>query len=99
MVSSAASAAGVRLDAVQTRADTTRAGSFTPVVVRASAVGDVRGVSRLIATLERGPTLIVLRELSISQSDPAASSERVEALRVELVAEALTLGRVARRTR
>ena len=93
LVSGAAATSSVRLGSVQIRADTTKAGVFTPVSVRADLTGDIQGLSTLLATLERGQTLLSVRELSISQPEPSAGDDRVEALRAELVVEGLMLSR------
>lgn len=91
LVSGAAAACSVRLGAVQVRADSAGQGVFTRVAVRADAVGDVRGVTGFLAALERGPALLAVRELSVSQSEPAAPPDRPEVLRIELTVEGLVL--------
>lgn len=91
LLSGVAAAAGMRVTSVQPRADTSRQGTFVRVAVRASLVGDVRGLTRMLAALERGPTRIAVRELSISQPEPGAGADRVEALRVELDSEGLAI--------
>jgi hypothetical protein len=89
LVSGAAASSGVRVGAVQIRPDTTSTGAFTRVSVRADATGDIRGVTKLLSTLERGPALLAIRSFSIDQPEPAASSDRMEALRVTLEVEGL----------
>jgi hypothetical protein len=91
IVSGAAATAGVRLGAVQIRPDTASSSTFTRVSVSADATGDIAGVSKMLAALERGPTLLAIRSLSIDQSEPATASDRMEALRVSLVVEGLML--------
>jgi type II secretion system (T2SS) protein M len=98
LVSGAAANAGVSLGSIQPRGDTAIGRMFTPVAVRASGVGDIRGVIRLLVTLERGPVLLSVRELSITQPDPAAGKDRAEQLRIDLLIEALALNHKLRRT-
>jgi hypothetical protein len=93
LVSGAAATSSMRIGSVQLRPDTTATGMFTRVAVRADLVGDVFGVTALLAILERGPTLVVVRELSVTQPDAGAAADRPEALRVQLLVEALALNR------
>jgi hypothetical protein len=90
-VAGAAATARVEISAVQLQVDTAGAGVFTRVSVRASASGDVRGIVRMLADLERGPPLLAVREWSVSQSDPAAAAYQPETLRVDFVVEGLAL--------
>jgi hypothetical protein len=60
---------------------------FAPVSVRIDATADVRGLTNLLTRLERGPTLLVVRALSITQPEPNAE---MEALAVELTVEGLS---------
>jgi hypothetical protein len=92
MVSGAAQGAGLRVGTVQVQPDTTRLSVFARVAVRVQVTGDVRGVTALLLTLERGPLLINIRELSLTQLDPSADDTRAETLRGEMLVEALTLG-------
>jgi hypothetical protein len=96
IVSSAAADAKVTLGAAEPWYDTTTSNALVPVRVRAMATGDVTGLARMISSLESGPTLVAIRELTITQSDIAAPDERPEALRIDLVVEGLTVaGRVS----
>jgi hypothetical protein len=91
LIATAATATNVRLGPVQVRADTAGRGVFSRVGVRADVTGDVRGVGAFLSTLEGGPTLLAVRELTISQLEPAAPPERAEALHVQLAVEGLML--------
>jgi len=95
LVSSAASAAGVKLGAVQLRslADTGGRRAFVRVSVHADLVGDIHGVMTLLATLERGPARLRVRELTVTQPDAAAPGDRVEALRAGLTVEGLAMAK------
>jgi hypothetical protein len=90
-VASAAEAAGVRVGTVQVRPDSAGRNVFTRVAVRADVTGDVRGVAAFLGALEQDATLLAVRELVVSQPEPAAPADRAEALRVELLVEGLAL--------
>lgn len=96
LVSGAAARSGVRIASTQVIAgDTARTRELPVARARVDAVGDVTGVTRMLAELEGGSTLLRVRSLSISQPEPAAPSEKAEALRVELVVEGLSLAPAA----
>ncbi|HKW09106.1 MAG TPA: hypothetical protein VJO33_01935, partial [Gemmatimonadaceae bacterium] len=46
-------------------------------------------LAKLLNSLEGGPTLLAIRDLTVSQSEPAALPERAEALRIEFTIEGL----------
>jgi hypothetical protein len=92
-LSGAAAGAGVRMGAVQVRPDTVSTGTFTRIVARADATGDLPALARLLADLERGPELLAIREISINQPEAGGPADRPEALRMELAVEALALVR------
>ncbi len=93
MVSDAAADAGVKLGAIQPRVDSephslgaTRAAAhqvFAHVSVRGDAIGDVVALTQFLADLEHGPVLLAVRELSITQPEPAAPSSRMETLHAD----------------
>jgi hypothetical protein len=92
-LSDMATASGVQLGTVQIGADTLHAGALTRVWVRADLTGDVRGITQLLSTVEQGPELLAVRELSITQPELAASVNRAESLRASMVIEGLALSR------
>jgi Type II secretion system (T2SS), protein M subtype b len=91
LVSGAAAQASTRLGALQVRADSMSHGTFTRIAVMGNATGDVQGVAELLSALEHGPTLLAVRELSVSQTDPAAPVDRMEVLHVDFAVEGLML--------
>jgi len=91
ILSGAAALSGMRLGAVQLRGDTLSRDSFTRIGAHMDATGDIRGVAAMLAALERGPTLLSVRSLSIAQPDLTAGDDRTEALRIELEVEGLML--------
>lgn len=91
LVGGAAAKAGVRVSSVQPRPDSAGPGTFTRVSVRVDAAGDVYGLGAFLAALEGGPELLSVREIAVTQSDPAATPDRVEELRIELTVDGLAL--------
>ena len=88
IVSNAATVAGVHVTSTRTHVDSVRS-VFTPVSVRASATGDVSGVARLLASLERNQPLLALDDITITQPEVHATADRMETLRVELTVRGL----------
>lgn len=93
IVSGAALTAGLRMGSVQLRSDTSGLGHFRRVAVRVDLVGDVHGLTAFLASLERGPALLAVRELSVTQPDATAPADRMEMLRVQVLVEGLALAR------
>jgi hypothetical protein len=95
VVSVAASAAGVKVGAIQLRpaADTGGQRAFVRVSVHVDVVGDIRGIAAMLAGLEHGPLRLRVRELTVTQPDAAAPADRVEALRTDLTVEGLAMAR------
>jgi hypothetical protein len=95
LVSGAASTAGVKLGAVQLRtpADTGARRAFVRVSVHADVVGDIRGVTGMLASLERGPVRLRVRDLTVTQPDAASAGDRVEALRADFTVEGLAMAK------
>lgn len=95
LVSGTAQASGVRVSSIQVGHDTTPGLVVRRVWVNAELEGDIRGVASLLSALERGPTLLAIREMSISQPDPAAHADLPESLGVRLRVEGLAIDRDA----
>jgi hypothetical protein len=91
LVSGAADLSGMTIGTIQVSSDTTARGVFVRVSATADATGDITGVTTMIASLEAGPTLLAVRELTVVQPDPGAGGDRAEALRVQLRVEGLAL--------
>lgn len=91
ILSGAAARAGVRLNSVQVVPDSVKEGrTFLRVALHADATGDVAGVTRMLALLEGGPELLAVRDLVITQPDPAGA-QGPEQLHAELTVEGLAL--------
>lgn len=99
LVSGAAAASNARLGSVQVNGGASRdsasdkSRTFARVSVRATLTADVRGLSGFLLALERGPTLLAIEELSVTQAEPAADRSRPEQLQVDLVVAGLALVR------
>ena len=87
-VSRLAETAGVRVASVGARVDSSKLASAR-AIASVTAVGDVRGLTRLLAGIERGPLLLSVASLSVSQGEVAAADDRAEALRIEMSVEGL----------
>jgi uncharacterized protein with GYD domain len=93
-----ADSAPVRVASLQIRVDSARRG-FARVGVRISGAADVRGLADFLSVVEGDdPPWMAVRELSVTQSDPAATPNKPEALHVDLLVEALAIMRRAPRT-
>ena len=90
LIATTATQSNLRLGSVQVRPDSNTEALFTRLTLRAEATGDVRGVTEFVRALERGPKLLAVTSLSVSQPEPNAAADRIEALHVELTVEALT---------
>jgi hypothetical protein len=88
-VSEMARASLVRLDAVETRVDTSGHRDLPRVRLDAQATADVTGLAELLQRLEAGPTLLVVRRLTVRTFNPQADSTEVETLSVRLTVEGL----------
>jgi Tfp pilus assembly protein PilX len=89
LVSDAALASNVRLGSTEVSVRSDTASLFVRVAVSASATGDVRGLAGFLHSLERGPRLLAVRRISITQPEVGADANQPEALRVELLVEGL----------
>lgn len=92
MVSNAVIGAGLQVGSIQSSGDS--AGRrFARVAVRGEATGDVKGLTEFLKTLETGPVITGVRELSIDQPEPGAPNEQSEALRIQFVIDGIALRR------
>ena len=90
-----AATARLRVTAMQLRADSSSSASVARVAVRVTATGDVAGLARFLREVEADDAPLVVRELSVSQPEPAAPDGRPESLHIDVVVEGL--GRIAAR--
>lgn len=93
LVSGAAAGAGIELGAISIRPDTTKDRVFSRPSVKGDARGDIMGLARFLAAVEGGSTILVVRQLAVTQPEPGAPGDRAEALRIEFVIEGIALER------
>jgi hypothetical protein len=74
----------VKISAMQLQADSAGPGALVHVGVRITAMADVYGLLALVRAIEGGSQLLAVRELAVSQPEPAAPANKVEALRLDL---------------
>lgn len=91
LVSGAARSAGVHVSSIHVGHDTAEDAVVRRIWASADLEGDTRGIATLLARLEGGPKLLSIRELSITQPDPAAPADRPEALAVRVRIEGLMI--------
>ena len=102
LVTDAASDAGVSLGTLETRGDLTngvnlpaslsaRHHALVTVSVHGVLTGDVVGVGQFLSELEDAQELSAVRDLSISQPEPAAGSNQMETLHAEFTVVGLAL--------
>ena len=89
LVAESAAAVDATLGVVQVRPDTAAPGPFTRIGVRAGVSGSLESIALFLATLEEGPALLAVRELSIAQPEPGIAPARQETLRAEVLVEGL----------
>jgi hypothetical protein len=79
-----ATESSVKVSAMQLHADSA-AGALVQVGVRVTAVTDVYGLLAMLRAIEGGEMLLAVRELAVTQPEPAAPSSKPEALRIDMM--------------
>jgi type II secretion system (T2SS) protein M len=93
-----ATRARLKVTAMQLRADSAPAGSLARVAVRVTAMSDVTGLAAFLRAAESSDTPLAIRELLVSQPEPAAPQSKPEALRIDVLVEGIARIGAARRT-
>jgi hypothetical protein len=92
IVSDAVAESDARLGAIRADADSTVArGDVAHVVAHASITGDLESIATVLRTLEQGPPVLVISELSIAATQPNVPHDQAEQLQAELVVDGLYL--------
>lgn len=91
IISGAAATSNVQLGALELRSDSASRSAFTRVVVKGSANSDIQGLAQMLQQLERGPALLSVEEMSITQPELSAPSDHMEVLHMEIVVGGLML--------
>jgi len=102
LVTDAAEGTEARIGSITLSADSASTSTgLAHVSARASVSGDLNAVGLLLQSLDEGPQLLAVRELIITQTQPALPHTQAEVLQAELVIEGLFRGdsHSAQRTR
>jgi hypothetical protein len=75
----------LKVTAMQLRSDTVVTAGLARVEVRITGITDVTGLAGFLRAVEAGVIPLVVRDLSVSQPEPAASDAKLEALRVDML--------------
>ena len=75
----------IKVVALQLRSDSAAVDSQAGAEVRVSGVADIVGLAAFLQAVEGGATPLLVKELSVSQSAPAADSTKPEALRIDVL--------------
>lgn len=81
--------AGDKVNSIQLRADTVVRHPLNRIGVRLSLNGDVRGLAAFIRLVEVDSAIAVVRELTVTQPEPAGPETKPEVLRIDVLVEAL----------
>jgi len=82
---------GFKVGSVRLRADSLAMDGLALVEARVAGVTDVAGLAGFLRAVESGKTVLVVRDLSVSQPEPAASDAKPEALRVDMLIASIGL--------
>jgi hypothetical protein len=77
--------ASVKVSAMQLHADSASSGALVEVGVRLTGVADVYGLLALLRDIEGGTILLAVRDLAVTQPEPAAPANKPETLRVDMM--------------
>jgi hypothetical protein len=83
-VEDVADESSVKIGAIQLQADSAGVGALVTVGVRVTAIADVFGLLAFMRAIEGGERMLVVRELVVTQPEPAAPENKAETLRIEL---------------
>jgi hypothetical protein len=83
----------VRLDAIEMKVDTSDRRRLPRISVEAQATADISGLSALLHRIERGPTLLAVRRLSVRAQAIEAAANQPETLALRFTVEGLALVR------
>lgn len=83
--------AGVKTTSLQVRPDSAFRDRFARVAVRVTGTGDIHALVAVLDALDEQDTLLSVRELSVTPAEPTAPDTKAEALRFQLLVEALAL--------
>ena len=79
----------MKVTALQLRTDSVAVAGLVRAESRITAIGDVVGLAGFLAGVDGGVTRLVVREISVSQPQPAASDSKPEALHIDVTVAGL----------
>jgi hypothetical protein len=88
-LSRVADSSGIRVASLGIRPDSAARQGYARVAVRVSAMGDVEGLTTFLSRIEGGRPLMAVRDLVVSQPEPGGPDNKAEALRFDVLVEAL----------
>ena len=88
-VENLADESAVKIGAMQLQADSAGVGALVHVGVRVTAIADVFGLLAFMRAIDGGERMLLVRELVVTQPEPAALPNKAESLRIELTVVAL----------
>jgi hypothetical protein len=91
IVAAVADDADVRITSLQVRPDTAFRDRFARVAVRLTGTGDIQSLVSLLAGFDEQDTLLSVKELSVTPAEATAPDTKPEALRIQVLVEALAL--------
>jgi hypothetical protein len=83
----------LKVGTLQLRGDTVATDGLLRAAVRLTGITDVTGLSGFLRDVEGGSTPLVVRDLTVSQPEPAGPDSKAEALRVDLLIEGIGIVR------
>lgn len=91
LIAEIARASSVRLEVVNSRADSSHAEALPRVTADIQATADVAGLAALLRSLESGPLLLAIKHLEVRPQNLAGPADQAEQLFIRLTVEALVL--------
>jgi len=85
-----ADSCAVRVSGIQLRPDSATSSGLTEVSARLNGVADVAGLAALLRAIAGSEAPLVVRELSVTATEPSAPSTRAEALRFDVLVAGLS---------
>jgi hypothetical protein len=78
-----------KVTSLQLRSDSAATAGLARVYVRLTGVADVTGLAGFLRSIEGSATPMAVRDLTVSQPEPAGSDAKPEMLRIDLLVESI----------
>jgi len=79
----------LKVTSLQLRSDSVAKAGLASIQVRLTGVTDVAGLAGFLRSIEGAATPMAVRDLTVSQPEPAASDAKPETLRIDILVESL----------